>query len=69
MIIQERKQDQAGALLLACTISILKKIMIREIKIVLSKINKGFFDWTGSLKTLTFSFRININNGPPLVTM
>ena len=67
VILHDKKQDQAGALLLACTISILKKIIINEIKIVLSKIKIGFLDFTGSLKTLTFSFLINFNSGPPLV--
>ena len=63
----DKKHDHAGALLLACTILIFKKIIIREIRIVFIKINSGFFDCTGSLITFTLSFLINFRRGPPLV--
>ena len=47
----------------------LNQEIIKEIKIVFNKIRIGFFDFTGSLKTLTLSFRINFKRGPPLVTI
>ena len=63
------KQDQAGALLLAWTIEILKNKIIPINKIVLIKINNGFLLCTGSLINFTFFLSTNFVNSPPLVTI
>ena len=69
MIKQDKKHDHAGALLLACTILIFKKIIIREIRIVFIKINSGFLLCTGNLNIFTFFLSTNLSNPPPLVTI
>ncbi len=55
-MMQENKHDQAGALLLACTMCIFKTKTINKIANELNKIKKGFFECTGNLITLTFFF-------------
>ena len=44
VIIQEKKHDHAGALLLACTMFIFKNIIKKEIIMLLININIGFFE-------------------------
>ena len=56
VILVANKQDHAGALLLACTIEILLKIIINIRASVFNIINNGFLLCTGNLINLTFSY-------------
>ncbi len=69
VILIASKHDQAGALLLACTIDIFKNKIIAIKAKELNNIKIGFLLCTGNLINLTFFLLIYLINSPPLVSI